>query len=421
MEKIEILGLEINKVSIFSLLFNKVMILAYIFLGMAFFGIYEIIDMRYFSEAANAHASGIDPTNPELREAMRLAVFGSVGEVNREMPWTLFIVNYMYMIYTGSGVIFLVALAELMKFHIVEKVAAAFMVAGISMVFAGLFTIATDLNILNMLSMFTSPNMGAGMWLMLPLYSVYIPFVLFEIYLILTKKRELARRLALPILIMSIGVDLIEYYIQAKLFSMNTARHLWTEFPGLMFYFIISAFVSSLGIMGIVTYLVHKGKSEYKALMELIRKAMVFFISVLAIYEVFAYLAVDKDWTLIILFGEFKTMYFGGYILLTLALPFLLLFREGRPFLTVLSSLFVIIGGYIGRYIFVYGGNANPMGNRFGTGYEKYDFYSIASSFHYENPHLGEILIAVGSIGVILAIYSLFNSLFSVGKTRDNH
>lgn len=421
MEKIEFLGLEINKVSIFGLLFNKVMIIAYALLGLAFFGIYEIIDIRYFSEAANAHASGLDPTNPALKEAMRLAVFGTVGEVNRETPWTLFIVNYMYMIYTGSGVIFLVALAELMKLHIVEKVAAAFMVAGISMVFAGLFTIATDLNMLNMVNMFTSPNMGAGMWLMLPLYSVYIPFVLFEIYLILTKKRELARRLALPILILSIGVDLVEYYIQAKLFSMNTARHLWTEVPGLMFYFIISAFVSSLGVMGLVTFLVHKGKSEYKELMGLIRKAMVFFISLLALYEVFAYLTVDKAWTLIILFGEFKTMYFGGYILLTLALPFLLVFKEGKPFLTVIASLSVIIGGYIGRYIFVYGGNANPMSDRFGTGYEKYDFYALVSNFNYENPHLGEIFIVVGSIGVILAIYSLFNSLFSVGKVRDTH
>lgn len=421
MDKIEILGLEINRVSIFNIFFNKVMFIAYALLGLAFFGIYEIIEIRYFSEAATAHASGIDPTNPALKEAMKLAVFGNVGEVNREIPWTLFIVNYMYMIYTGSGIIFLVALAELMKFHIVEKVAAAFMVAGISMVLAGLFTIATDLNVLNMLSMLTSPNLSAGMWLMLPLYCVYIPFVLFEIYLILTNKRELARRLALPIVIMSLGVDLVEYYIQAKLFSMNTARHLWTEFPGLMFYFIISAFVSSLGIMGVITFLIHRTKAEYKELINIIRKAMVFFISILALYEVFAYLTVDKDWTLIILFGEFKTLYFGGYILLTLALPFVLVFREGKPFLTILASIFVIIGGYIGKYIFVYGGNANPMTNRFGTGYETYDIYAVASNFNYTNPHLGEVFIVIGSVGVVLAIYSLFDSLFTLGKIRDNH
>jgi len=420
MEKIVFAGLEINKISIINLLFNKAMFLAYAFIALAGFGIYEIYDIRYFSEAATAHASGLDPTNPALKEAMRLAVFGNVGEINRQVPWTLFIVNYMYMIYTGSGIIFLVALAELMNFHIISKVSAGFMVAGISMVLAGLFTIATDLNMLNMLSMITSPNTGAGMWLMLPLYLTYIPFVLFEIYLVLTNKRELAKRLALPVLVLSIGVDIVEYYIQAKLFSMNTARHLWTEFPGLMFYFIISAFVSSLGVIGISSFLSHRNKKEYHELMELIRKAMLFFISILALYEVIAYMVVDKDWALIILFGQFKSLYFGGYILLTLALPFLLVFRTGHANLTAIASIFTIIGGYIGRYIFVYGGNANPMSNRFGIGYEKYDFYSIASTFNYIKPHLGEIFIVVGSVGVCIVIYKLFDGLFSIGKIREN-
>ncbi len=421
MEKIEILGLEINKVSFFALFFNRVMLLSYIFIALAVYGIYEIVDIRYFSEAATAHASGMDPTNPALKEAMKLAVFGNVGEVYRETPWTLFIVNYMYMIYTGSGIIFLVAIAEIMKLHIVEKISAGFMVAGISMVFAGLFTIATDLNILNMISMFTSPNIKAGMWLMLPLYCIYIPFVLFEIYLVLTKKREWARKLAMPIILLSIIIDLIEYYIQAKLFSMNTARLLWTEFPGLMFYFIISAFVSSLGIMGVITFLVHKGKDEYEKIMELIRKAILFFISILALYEVFAYMVVDKKWTLIILFGEFKEVYFGGYILLTLAVPFLLVFKSSKPYKTLLASISTIIGGYIGRYIFVYGGNANPMSDRFGTGPEKYDLYAVAKEICYNNPHLAEILIVIGSIGIALAIYKLADSLLSVSSIRENH
>ncbi|WP_024954429.1 NrfD/PsrC family molybdoenzyme membrane anchor subunit [Sulfurospirillum arcachonense] len=420
MEKIIFAGLTINKVSIKDLLFNKVMLLSYILLGLACVGILEIFDLRYFSEAATAHASGMDPTNPALKEAMKLAVFGTVGEVSREVPWTLFIVNYMYMIYTGSGIIFLVALAELMNMHLVAKVAAGFMVTGISMVFAGLFTIATDLNMLNMLWMILTPNVNTGMWLMLPLYCTYIPFVLFEIYLILTNKRELAKRLALPILVLSIGVDLVEYFIQAKLFSMNTARHLWTEFPVLMFYFIISAFVSSLGIMGVYSYLVHKNKFEYKELMEKIRKAMLFFISILAIYEVFGYMAVDKDWTFLILFGPFKYVYFLGYILLALALPFLLVIKPGKPIWTLISSISVVIGGYVGRFLFVYGGNANPMSNRFGTGYETYDFYDIASHFNYVKPHLGEILIVFGSVGVCLLIYKLFDSLFSIGDLREH-
>lgn len=418
MEKFEIAGLPINKVTLTQVLFNKVMFFAYILICFALVGIFEIYELRYFTDVATAHSLGAEPVTEGLRQALNDAIFGEVGEVSREVPWTLFIVNYMYMIYTGSGIIFLVALAELMNIKIVEKLAASFMVIGLAMVFGGLFTIATDLNMLNMLSMITSPNMNAGMWLMLPLYLTYIPFVMFEIYLILTKRRELAKKLALPILILSIGVDLVEYYIQAKLFSMNTARQLWTEFPALMFYFIISAFVSSLGVMGILSFLVHRTKEGYKELMGYIRKAMLFFIYILAVYEVVGYLLIDKDWAFIILFGEFKELFFGGYIFLTLVLPFLLLMRKEKYYLLP-ASIFVIIGGFIGRYLFVYGGNANPMSNRFGTGYEKYNFYDVSSSFNYVTPHLGEIFIVIGSIGVVIFVYKLVDSMFSINEARE--
>ena len=420
MEKVVIAGLEINKITIFKLLFNKTMLVAYVLLAVGIYGIYEAFDERYFSVVANANSAGLDPTNPYLVQAMKDAVFGHVGEVSRENPWTLSIVNYMYMIYTGSGVIFLVALAELMNIEVVSKTAAGFMALGLSMVFAGLFTIATDLNMLHIFSMLKSPNFNAGMWLMLPLYFTYIPFVLFEIYLLITNKRAWAKRLALVVLLLSVGVDIVEYFIQAKLFSMNVARHLWTEFPSLTFYFIVSAFVSSLGIMGLYAFFDHRKSTIYLDLMETIRKAILFFVIIVSAYEIFAYLVVDKSWAFNILFGYFKYAYFGGYILLALVLPFLLTFNKGKPILTIIASISTIIGGYIGRYLFVYGGNANPLSDRFGTGYEKYDFYGVANSINYVWPHQAEILIVIGSIGVALAIYKLVNLLFSVSDIREH-
>lgn len=420
METITFAGVAINRVSLKRLFFGKTMLFAYGLLALAIFGVYELFELRYFSSAASAHDAGLNPSNPALKEAMKLALFGTVGEIDKTQPWTILIANYMYMIYTGSGVIFLVALAEMMRFNLVAKAAAGFMVAGIAMIFAGLFTIATDLNMLNMHWMLLTPNFNTGMWLMLPLYCTYIPFVLFEVYLILTNNRQWAKRIALPILILSLGVDLVEYYIQAKLFSMNTARHLWTEFPALTFYFIISAFVSSLGVMGVNTFLVHRNKPEYDALMDLIRRAMLFFVFVLGIYEIVGYMTVDKDWAFLILFGPFRFVYFLGYIFLTLALPFLFIVKPGKPIFTVFASICVLIGGFVGRYLFVYGGNANPMSNRFGTGYERYDFYAIAATFHYTPPHLGEILIVIGSIGVAIIIYKMFDGLFSVGELREH-
>ncbi len=74
MKTYEFAGLEL-RINIFNLLFNKTMLIAYVLVALAAVGIYEIFELRYFSTAANAHAAGLDPTNPGLKDAMKLAVF----------------------------------------------------------------------------------------------------------------------------------------------------------------------------------------------------------------------------------------------------------------------------------------------------------------------------------------------------------
>ena len=66
---------------------------------------------------------------------------------------------------------------------------------------------------------------------------------------------------------------------------------------------------------------------------------------------------------------------------MTLTLPFLLIFKPKKPILVFIVSASVMIGGFIGKYIF--GGSANPLSNRFGIDLEKYEFYDIASTFNY--------------------------------------
>lgn len=61
------------------------------------------------------------------------------------------------------------------------------------------------------------------------------------------------------------------------------------------------------------------------------------------------------------------------------------------------------------------------MSNRFGIGYEKYDLYALTKSFNYVTPHLGEILIVIGSLGVVIVIYKLFDTLFSINELREHH
>ena len=364
MEKYVVAGLEINKVSIKELLFNNTMLIAYLLLALGFYGVYEVFHERYFLLTANVHDAGLAPGSREVAHAMKEAIFGAGGEVKREQPWTLYIVNYMYMIYSGSAIIFFVALAEIFNVKVIKKTAAGFMTFGLAMILGGLFTIAADLNILHMHWMFLTPNFGAGMWLMLPLYAIYIPFVAFEIYLIITKNKIWTKKIAIAILLLSIIIDIIEFYIQAKLFDMNTARHLWTTYPVLTLYFIVSSFVSAIAIMIIYSMITYK--EQLKDLISLLRVSALYMIALLAIYEATAYLFIDKDWGAIILFGEFK-FYFYLYLFFAIGLPFILEFKKNTSKLWIaVGAISIIVGTYLGRYIFVYGGNAYPMSDRLG-------------------------------------------------------
>lgn len=422
MEKNTILGLPINKVSLVELLFNRTMLFAYILLAFGVFGIYEIIQERYFLLTANAFDAGLNPGSKEVALAMKEAIFGAGAEVHRQAPWTLFISNYMYMIYTGSGIIFLVSLGELFDIEVMKQTAAGFLTIGLSMVFGGLFTIIFDLNTLNMLWMFLTPNIKAGMWLMLPLYTIYIPFVLFEIYLILTKNQKWAKKIAFGILLLSIVIDIAEYYIQAKLFDMNSARHLWTTYPILPLYFILSSFLASIGVMILYSFLTLKTKlkEQFTLLINLLQKMALSFILLVGGYEALGFLFIDKAWASIILFSGFHYEFYI-YALLTLVLPFGLLIsqyisKKSTNSLMLLSSLLIIIGSFIGRFIFVYGGNAYPLSNRFGIGFEKYGEYDLVKEFIYFTPAFSEICIVIGSIGVVFAVYKIFDKIFSVSN-----
>ena len=422
MAKRTFIGMEVNDFSLKSFLFNPQMYIVYLFLAVALFGIVDVVYERYFLVAANAFDAGLYPGNAEVAHAMKEAVFGAGGEVKREAPWSLYIVNYMYMIYVGSGIIFLVALAELADIKLIKKTAAGFLTLGLSMILAGLFTIMMDLNILHLPWMFLTPRITSGMWLMLPLYFLYVPLIIFEIYLILSHKESWVKKIAVVILIVSVLVEFVEFYVQAKLFDMNSARHLWTTYPLLTLYFMVSSFVASMAVMVLYTYLIYRNtdRSKCASLMELIKTITLYSVIALGAYEATAYLFIDKKWAEIILFGDFK-FYFYAYLGLAVAVPFILLFKDyTNAFAKVTASISIIIGTYLGKMIFVYGGNAYPMSDRFGVGFEKYAEYEPVREVIFFMPPLGEILVVIGSLGIILLVYRVVDAFFSVSKMREH-
>ncbi len=415
-------GIKVNHVKIKALLTSNAMLVAYAFLLFALFGVIEVFYERYYLLSATAFDAGLAPGSKEVAEAMKAAVFGSGGEVKREAPWSLYIVNYMYMIYVGSGIIFLVAFAELMDIKLIKKTAAGFLTLGLAMILAGLFTILMDLNILHLHHMFLSPRFSSGMWLMMPLYMVYVPLVMFEIYLILAHKDAWVKKIAVVILILSLLVELVEFYVQAKLFDMNSARHLWTTYPFLTLYFMVSSFTASAAVMILYTYLIYRNtdRSKCATLMQLIQKITLYSVLALGAYEATAYLFIDKKWAEIILFGDFK-YYFYAYLGMSVGIPFVLLFKDyANNSYKIIASLFIIVGTYLGKLIFVYGGNAYPMSDRFGVGFEKYGEYEPVRDVIFFMPPLGEIAICIGSVGIVILIYTVMNAYFSVSKMQEN-
>ena len=415
-------GVEVNSTSFKSLLTSKTMFIAYGFLLFALIGAVDVFYERYFLLSATAADAGLNPGSRAVAEAMKAAVFGPGGEVKREAPWSLYIVNYMYMIYVGSGIIFLVAFSEIIDIKLIKKTAAGFLTLGLAMIIAGLFTIMMDLNVLHIHHMLLSPRFTSGMWLMMPLYMVYIPLVMFEIYLILAHKDSWVKKIAVLILILSLLVEFIEFYVQAKLFDMNSARHLWTTYPFLTLYFMISSFAASAAVMILYTYLIYRNtdRSKCASLMSLIQKITLYAIIALGAYEATAYLFIDKKWAEIILFGDFK-YYFYTYLAMAVGIPFMLLFKDfTHNGYKILASVFIIIGTYLGRMIFVYGGNAYPMSDRFGVGFEKYNEYETVKDVIFFMPPLGEIAIVIGSLGIILLLYKVTDVFFSVSKMQEH-
>ena len=154
--------------------------------------------------------------------------------------------------------------------------------------------------------------------------------------------------------------------------------------------------------------------------MSLIQKVTLYSVIALGAYEATAYLFIDKKWAEIILFGDFK-FYFYAYLAMAVGIPFALLFKDlPHNGYKILAAVFIIVGTYLGKMIFVYGGNAYPMSDRFGVGFEKYTEYEPIKEVIFFMPPVGEIAIVVGSLGIIVLLYKVTDAFLSVSKIREH-
>ena len=425
----ECCGLNIKKVSLGELLFNKTMLVAYVLIAIGVIGWIQLYGLRFFHLFVNNHdviaaAGGSSEQLKTIAEALREQIFNldHIEEVKKQEPWGIFVTQYTYLLYGGSALIFLTALAELLHVKIAPKVAAALMTFGLAMALGGMISIASDWgNPLNIYWMVLNPQPQSGMWLMLPLYSIYIPFTIIEIYFLLTNKRELARKMAGVLVILGIIIDIIEFYIQGILFNLNTPRHLWTDIPQLWIYFIITGSLTAIAGAILFAFLGLRNKPYFNEMIQTAAKIGVAIIVLAAIYEVINFMVVDKRWVNLIVFGSPVTWMYWGYIILGLVVPFVLWLSK-KPSAILLGAVSALIGTFLMRQSFIYGGNIVPMSDRFGQGPEATGIYNLAEikPWAYVPPHTMEILVIIGCLGLGIAIYAILDKLFDVRNVNDN-
>jgi Ni/Fe-hydrogenase subunit HybB-like protein len=260
------------------------------------------------------------------------------------------------------------------------------------------------------------------MWLMLPLYTVYIPFTFIEIYFLLTNNREMARKIAGVLVILGLVIDAAEFYIQGLLFNLNDPRHLWTDIPQLWIYFLLTGALTGVAGAMLYTFLGLKNKPYYEDTMNLLIKAGLVIAVLVGLYEVVNYMAVDPKWTKLIVSGSPVATMYWTWIVLGLALPIVLWVTKNKT-LSVIGAISAIVGTFFMRQAFIYGGNVVPMSDRVdGLGPQATSLYQLDNieKFVYLPPHTMEILIVIGCLGLGLAIYSILDSLLAVRDVNDN-
>jgi hypothetical protein len=424
-------GLNIRRVSLADLLLNPAMMVSYILLTIGLFGWIEIYHLRFFHDFVNnwdvIKVAGGDPE--AIREtalALKQQIFAlpEIEEVNKAEPWGIFVTQYTYLLYGGSALIFMVALAELLHLKLAPKVAAALMTFGIAMALGGMTSIASDWgNPFNIYWMILNPQPQSGMWLMLPLYAVYIPFTFVEIYFLLTNNRELARKVAGGLVIAGIIIDIIEFFIQGLLFNLNTPRHLWTDIPLLWVYFLVSGAVTAIGGAILFFFLALKNKPYFDEGVNFLRKVGLVLIVVMGAYELLNWAVVDPKWIDLIKHGSPVSSIYWAYIWIGLVIPFLFFLIRNR-LLNMLGGLGIIVGTFLMRLAFIYGGNIVPMSERVpGFGPQANGIYDLAAikPYAYIAPHSMEVLIIVGCLGLGIAIYTLLDKLLAVREVEGAH
>jgi len=186
-------------------------------------------------------------------------------------------------------------------------------------------------------------------------------------------------------------------------------------------YFLISGALTGVAGAIIFAFLGLRNKPYFEEMVITASKVGIALTALAALYEVVNFMVVDPKWMNLIVKGSPISWMYWGWIILGIVVPFVL-FLARKPATSLIAAISALIGTFLMRQAFIYGGNIVPMTDRFGTGPEGTSIYDLGyiKPYAYIAPHTMELLIIIGCLGLGIAIYSILDSLFDVRNINDN-
>jgi molybdopterin-containing oxidoreductase family membrane subunit len=284
-----------------------------------------------------------------------------------QLPWGILVPAYVFFVVTSTGLCMVSSLGHVFGIKRWEIIGKRAVFLAIITLLAGGIIIILDLGSpLRAIYFLLSPNPTSAMWWMSALYTFYLIFMLVEFYLLSKQDFKKVQIVAALALLSAISA----HSTLGALFGFAFARpYFGGAFAPL--YFILSALVSGIAILALVTIVEHRVTKkemnpelhslmtvDLSKLLALVLGIALFF----AIWKDVAGLYNPAETTALayryMLFGPAGWWYWGIVILMGLIIPFILMLNRGTRNVngTLTASILVLVGMFAGRFEFVIGG-----------------------------------------------------------------
>ncbi len=339
--------------------------------------------------------------------------------ITREHPWGLLIAMYIFFVVSSTGLCIISSLGHVFKFKSFEFIGKRAIFGAIITIVSGFAVIGLEIgHPVKMLIYNTiSPGITSAIWGMGVLYSIYLGLIIMEFIFLSRDEHKWSRFFGIGGLLVGIAAHSNLGAVFGFLVGRPMANGMF--YP---VYFILSAMITGCYLLFLMygykykmnfsaekeQFLVHLGR-----LLGLLIAILLFFEFWRLLTALYGSVPGKADTAYHILTSP---QFLAGEVLLGMLIPFfIILFSKAKA---VKSMVYASIGGMVGiffmRYDLVHDTLVKPMQEL------KIREYQLAPTWVHYTPSAVEWSIAIGALGITLALYYIGENFFFLDPKEDD-